>query len=108
MILISRGVDEWVQIGQEAILVAPTDIDRKGVRLIARGRMIGGPDDGGTFTRTADLGKGGELRLGPHVIVVVVEVRGDFVRLGVHAPPHLSIQRKEVADALKRAQRPEG
>jgi sRNA-binding carbon storage regulator CsrA len=97
MLAITRKVDQWVQIGQ-SIAVAPTDIDAKSVRLIARGRVIGGADDGAAFERTAELGVGGEMRLGEHVVVSVLDIRGDEVRLGVQSPKHVRVDRKERAD----------
>ena len=97
MLAITRKVDQWVQIGQ-SISVAPTDIDAEAVRLIARGRVIGGADDGASFEKTADLAVGGEMRLGEHVVVSVLEIRGDEVRLGVQTPRHVRVHRKERAD----------
>jgi sRNA-binding carbon storage regulator CsrA len=97
MLAITRKVDQWVQIGQ-SIAVAPTDIDAKSVRLIARGRVIGGADDGAPFENTADLPVGGEMRLGEHVVVTVLAVLGDEVRLGVQSPRHVRVDRKERVD----------
>ena len=97
MLAITRKVDQWVQIGQ-SISVAPTDIDASLVRLIARGRVIGGPEDGAAFEKTADLAIGGEMRLGDHVVVSVLAVIGDEVRLGVQSPKHVRVDRKERVD----------
>lgn len=36
------------------------------------------------------------------ISIVVVEIRGDRVRLGVEAPKHVPVNRKEVEDAIKR------
>ena len=36
------------------------------------------------------------------ITVVVVEIRGDKVRLGVEAPKEVPVHRKEVYDAIKR------
>jgi len=97
MLAITRKVDQWVQIGQ-SIAVAPTDIDAAAVRLIARGRVIGGADDGAAFETTADLAVGGEMRLGEHVVVTILAIAGDEVRLGVQSPKHVRVDRKERAD----------
>lgn len=35
--------------------------------------------------------------------IVVVEIRGDKVRLGIEAPKDVPVHRKEVYDAIKRA-----
>lgn len=37
------------------------------------------------------------------ITVVVVEIRGDKVRLGVEAPKEVPVHRKEVYDAIKRS-----
>ena len=36
--------------------------------------------------------------------IVVVEIRGDKVRLGVEAPKEVPVHRREVYDAIKKAQ----
>jgi sRNA-binding carbon storage regulator CsrA len=97
MLAITRRVDQWVQIG-ESIAVAPTDIDAKTVRLIARGRVLGGAEDGAAFEKTAEVGVGGDMRLGEQVIVSVLAIHGDEVRLGVQSPKHVRVGRKERAD----------
>src|SRR5688500_7935718 len=96
MLAITRRVDQWVQIGQ-SIAVAPTDIDAKSVRLIARGRVIGGPEDGAAFEKTAEVAVGGAMRLGEHVVVSVLAIHDDGVRLGLQAPKHGRVDRKERA-----------
>jgi carbon storage regulator len=36
------------------------------------------------------------------IMIVVVEIRGDKVRLGVEAPKEVPVHRREVYDAIKR------
>jgi carbon storage regulator len=36
------------------------------------------------------------------ITIVVVEIRGDKVRLGVEAPKEIPVHRREVFDAIKR------
>ncbi|GIW99175.1 MAG: carbon storage regulator [Pirellulaceae bacterium] len=38
------------------------------------------------------------------ITIVVVEIRGDKVRLGVEAPREVPVHRREVYEAIKRAQ----
>ena len=40
--------------------------------------------------------------IGEDIIITVVDIRGEKVRLGVSAPPHISVHRKEVFEAIKR------
>ena len=39
------------------------------------------------------------------ITIVVVEVRGDKVRLGIDAPKDVSVHRKEIYDAIKNSER---
>ena len=41
------------------------------------------------------------------IVVMVVEVRGDKVRLGIEAPREVSVHRLEVYEAIKKAERTE-
>ena len=36
------------------------------------------------------------------ITIVVVEIRGDSVRLGIEAPPEVPVHRREVFDAIHR------
>ena len=38
------------------------------------------------------------------ITIVVVEIRGDKVRLGVEAPKEIPVHRREVYDAIKRTE----
>ncbi len=42
------------------------------------------------------------IYIGDDVIVTVIDVRGDRVRLGIQAPPHISVHRQEIYDAIRR------
>ncbi len=42
------------------------------------------------------------IMIGDEVEVTVVDIRGDKVRLGITAPRHIQVHRKEVYDAIKR------
>jgi carbon storage regulator CsrA len=97
---ITRAVDQGILIGRE-IVVSPTDIDAKSVRILARGRMLGGPEDGGTFQAVHELARGQSFAIGPCIVVAVLEIAGQQVRLGVHAPPHLGVHRKEAVQNAK-------
>lgn len=43
--------------------------------------------------------------VGDNVQITVVDIRGDKVRLGIQAPPHIPVHRKEVFDAIQRENR---
>ena len=40
--------------------------------------------------------------IGDDVEITIVDIRGEKVRLGINAPPHVPVHRKEVYDAIKR------
>lgn len=42
------------------------------------------------------------IMIGDDVEITVVDIRGDKVRLGITAPRHIQVHRKEVYDAIKR------
>ena len=42
------------------------------------------------------------------ITIVVVEIRGDKVRLGVEAPREVPVHRREVYDAIKRSEQQGG
>jgi carbon storage regulator len=42
------------------------------------------------------------IMIGDDVEITVVDIRGDKVRLGITAPTHIPVHRKEVYEAIKR------
>jgi len=48
--------------------------------------------------------KNESIVIGENIIVVVVEVRGDKVRLGIDAPRDVTVHRREVYDAIKHSE----
>lgn len=46
--------------------------------------------------------RGERIVIGDGIEIVIVEIRGDKVRLGFDAPKDVSVHRKEVADAIAR------
>jgi carbon storage regulator len=47
--------------------------------------------------------KNEQLMIGDDIIVTVIEVRGDKVRLGFEYPKETTVHRREVYDAIRRA-----
>ena len=41
------------------------------------------------------------IMIGDDIQITVVDVRGEKVRLGITAPPHIPVHRKEVYDSIK-------
>ena len=66
------------------------------------------PTDGGEFTAkewnmlVLSRKKNESIVINNDITVVVVEIRGDKVRLGVEAPKEVPVHRREVYDAIKR------
>ena len=50
---------------------------------------------------------GEKIVISDNIEIVVVNISGDKVRLGIEAPKHISIHRREVYDAVKRSERTE-
>ncbi len=48
--------------------------------------------------------KNESIVINDEITIVVVEIRGDKVRLGVEAPKEVPVHRREVYDAIKRSQ----
>ena len=44
------------------------------------------------------------IMIGDDVEIIIVDVRGDKVRLGITAPKNISVHRREVYEAIKREQ----
>ena len=42
------------------------------------------------------------IMIGDDIEITIVDIRGDKVRLGINAPTHVPVHRKEVYDAIKR------
>lgn len=107
MTILSRQVDEWIVIG-EKLTLSPTDIDDGGVRVIVRGELMGGLEDGLSVDRPHELAVGSSLPLGSLVSVTLMKVEHPAAPqplravFGIHAPPNVTIHRKELADHKRR------
>jgi carbon storage regulator len=42
------------------------------------------------------------IMIGDDIELTVVDIRGDKVRIGIKAPAHVAVHRKEIYDAIKR------
>lgn len=42
------------------------------------------------------------IRIGDHIKLMVIEIRGDKVRLGIEAPAGVAVHREEVYEAIQK------
>ena len=42
------------------------------------------------------------IMIGDDIEITIVDIRGEKVRLGINAPPHVPVHRKEVYEAIRR------
>jgi carbon storage regulator len=50
--------------------------------------------------------KNESIIINDHIVVTVVEIRGDKVRLGIEAPKDVSVHRREVYEAIQKQAEP--
>ncbi len=48
-----------------------------------------------------------KILIGDSITLMVIEIRGDKVRLGIDAPRDVTVHREEVYEAIRREQSPE-
>ena len=48
------------------------------------------------------------IMIGDDIEITVVDIRGEKVRLGINAPAHVPVHRKEVYDAIRREKEAQG
>jgi carbon storage regulator len=48
------------------------------------------------------------IMIGDEIEITVVDIRGEKVRLGINAPAHVPVHRKEVYEAIKREMKATG
>ena len=52
------------------------------------------------LTRHANAGDASIIKIGHDIEIIITEIRGDQVRIGIHAPRDIAIHRREVYDEL--------
>ncbi|SEL32224.1 carbon storage regulator, CsrA [Paenibacillus sp. cl141a] len=46
--------------------------------------------------------KGQKIMLNDNIVLSIIEINGDQVRIGIEAPPNVTIYREEIYDAIQR------
>lgn len=106
MIVVSRKPDETLLIGTK-LSATVTDVDAGGVRILVRGELIGGAQDGASVDQPFELGIQSEISLGTMVTLTLVRVATNEQRayLGVIVPKHIGVERKEISETRQRQDR---
>ena len=52
------------------------------------------------LTRHANAGDASIIKIGHDIEIVIAEIRGDQVRIGIHAPRDIAVHRREIYDEL--------
>ena len=84
------AVDQAIAVGS-AVTVTPTDVDFAGARVLVRGELVGGPDDGARVDEARELRVGGAVHLGTLVTITLAAVAGPRARFLVVAPTHMPV-----------------
>ena len=104
MLVLSRSVNEGIMLGDDmeiVVLAIGVKSARLAVKLAAPGGRI-------TFEDVfeVEVTRGGESASLPGKVTCdVVDILNDKVRLGICAPTHLSVHRREVYEAIRRENR---
>jgi carbon storage regulator len=59
-----------------------------------------------TYVLVLSRKKNESIVIDDDITIVVVEIRGDKVRLGIEAPKEVPVHRREVYDAIRRGEKP--
>ena len=84
------AVDQVITIGL-SVTMMPTDVDPAGVRLLVRGELVGGADDGLRIDEAREMRVGSAVHLGTLVTITLANVSGPRARFVVNAPPHMAV-----------------
>ncbi len=83
-------LDAIVRVG-DSVVVCITDIDPNGIRLIAEGTLLGGPEDGMPFRVTREMRVGSLIDFGDLVRLHLRGIQAGEAILGVDAPKHFPV-----------------
>jgi len=84
-------LDQTIHLGDKLTL-ALTDIDPDGIRIVVRGELLGGPDDGAWVYEPKELALHNTLSLGTLVTVMLFSTNTEQAMLHVIAPPGVSVR----------------
>jgi hypothetical protein len=84
-------VDQVLHIG-EKLTASPTDIDASGVRLLVRGELLGGAEDGERINEARELGRNSVVTLGALVSLSLVGINENgSAMFHLIAPAHVKV-----------------
>ena len=102
MLVLSRRVDECVQIGDVIVRLAAIRFDRAVIALRLADFPSPSPSHRFRFVEEAasvTLARNGVFEIENGASIILIEIRGDKVRLGINAPPGMGVYRCEIPPA---------
>ncbi len=115
MLVLSRQRDESIIIGKMLVTITVLEVKGRLVRLGIRAADLGirrkevippgtrpsPPTDGGGYlvlSRRVDQ----EILIGDNIELLIVDIRGDKVRIGIEAPKDVPVHRQEVYEQIQK------
>ncbi len=90
-IFITAAENQFIRIGQH-LSIEVTDVDASGIRVVIKGELVGGPEDGRIVNEAREVAINSDLAIGTLITITLMRVAGTLSHLSVVRPPHMKIE----------------